>query len=99
MNYRQQKYFLHDPEGEGMEYFDSEEARDIAAKEAVDLYLDDDGWNPDVTNLVVGVVTASAQQADRVDKPDGVDEDEISWDPDHDYVCNYKLRPITPENN
>jgi hypothetical protein len=104
VNYQKQKYFLYDPEGEGMEYFDSEEARDEAAKEAVALYLTDGFWYPEVINLIVGVVTASAQQVDRVNKPDnldedGVDESGVSWDSNYDYTCDYRLLPIDPEKS
>ena len=65
-NYQQQRYFLYDPEGDGMMYFDTEEERDKAAKEAIDDYLDCDEWSDEVVNVVTGIVTHSAQRTNVV---------------------------------
>lgn len=94
-------YFVYDPEGSGLTYFETIEQRDAYAAECVEDYLESyDGWSSEeVTNVVAGVVTRSAQQVDRIDRPDDIDEEGIDgegryWDSDWDYVCNYKMLPV-----
>jgi len=94
-------YFVFDPEGDGMEYFDTEEDRDKAASKAIEKYIDTDGWDPEVVHVTVGVVTHSAQKCDIQERPteeefdeDGCDNDGVYWDSDCMYICNYKMLPI-----
>ena len=52
-----------------------------------------------MVGVVAGVVTHSAQETDREDRPseldeEGCDGDGIYWDPDCEYRCNYKLMPV-----
>ena len=96
-------YFVYDPEGDGLTYFETQEERDAFAQECIRNYLDPDGWSVEVVNVVAGVVTHSAQQVDREDRPDeldeeGVDESGAYWDPDWEYKCNYALRPVGKED-
>jgi len=60
MNYKNQKYFVYDPEGDRMVYFDNEEEAIEAAKEAIEGYLDIDEWHEDVVNVTMDIVTHSA---------------------------------------
>ena len=51
--------------------------------------------------MVAGVVTHSAQQVDRVDRPteldeEGCDGEGVYWEPECNYRCNYKLLPVEP---
>ncbi len=94
-------YFVHDPEGDGFTYFTTEKERDEFASEAIQEYLDD-GWSEEVTYVVTGVITHRAAQTDLVHRPcndeldeEGMDEDGVCWDADWDYICNYKLLPLT----
>lgn len=94
-------YFVMDPEGDGMSYFETIEERDRYAKECLMQYLAD-GWDPEVVNLVAGVVTHSAQEVDHIDRPldldeDGCDDEGVYWDPDWEYVCDYKMLPVERE--
>ena len=98
-------YFVNDPEGDGMMYFETAEERDTYAAKCVEAYLDyyDGAWSEEVTSVIAGVVTHSAQQVDRVDRPDDVDEEGIDgegryWDSDWDYVCNYKMLPVEKDH-
>lgn len=91
-------YFVLDPEGDGITYFKTISERDKFADECIQQYLDHT-WNEEVVNVVAGVVTHSAQQTDREDRPaeldeEGYDGDGIYWNPDFDYMCNYKLLPV-----
>ena len=93
-------YFVLDPEGDGITYFATEEERDAFAENCIQQYFED-RWNEDVVNVVAGIVTHSAQQVDREDRPpdNELDEDECDhsgqyWEPDCEYICDYKLKPI-----
>ena len=95
------KYFLYDPEGDGFELFSSEEERDKKAAECIELYLDEHGWEANVDDVCVGVVTSVATQVNVIKRPPEEDLDEDScdaegfyWDPDFGYICDYKLRPL-----
>lgn len=61
-------YFLYDPEGTGLTFWPSKTARDQAAQQAIQAYLEDDEWFGKVTNVMAGVVThvtkADAQKCD-----------------------------------
>lgn len=103
-NYQQQKYFLYDPEGDGMDYFDTEKERDEAAKKALDKYLDVDGWDSEIVNVVTGIVTHSAQKTNIQKRPpeneiddDGVDSEGYYWQTDCKYMCNYEMKLISDE--
>jgi hypothetical protein len=92
-------YFVYDPEGEGMSYFETIEARDKFASECIEKYLCSDGWSEEVDNVVAGVVTHRAQQTNREDRPDELDEEGcdgegVYWELDIDYMCNYRILPI-----
>jgi len=99
MNYKNQKYFVYDPEGGGMMYFDTEEKAIKMAKEAIEEYLVDGEWQEEVVNIATGIVTQSAQQCN-VSYPDGeideagIDEAGEYWDSDCKYKCNYKLKQV-----
>jgi len=100
-NYQQQRYFLYDPEGDGMQYFDSVDDRDKAAAAAIKDSHSNDGWGEEVINIVVGEVTHSAQEYDRTERPpdaeideDGYDQEGDWWDSDWTVKCNYKMMPI-----
>lgn len=54
-------YFVVDPEGDGVVYFETEEARDEYAERCILKYVDVDGWDDQVTNVVSGVIQNSAQ--------------------------------------
>ena len=91
-------YFVLDPEGDGISYFETIEERDKFAEECIRQYLDD-AWSEEVVHVVAGVVTHSAQQTERQDRPEELDEegcdgDGIYWDPDLEYRCNYEMLPL-----
>lgn len=99
------RFFLREPEGDGMQYFRSETERDAAAAESVLSYLDGDGWSEEVMTVCVGTITGFAQQCNVQHKPKREDfesdddfEDEMSAWPgeEFDTVCEYKIVPIAP---
>ena len=101
---KDKRYFVYDPEGDGMAYFDTMERAHAYAEECIQAYLDGDEWPDTVKAVTAGVVTHAAQEINRVDRPadDEIDEDGLDpegnyWDPDWPYVCNYALLPITGE--
>lgn len=95
-----QPYFLFDPEGSGFVYFKTEKERDESASDAVDAYLNiRDGWDENVTSVIVGKLTGQAAMVD-IETPDGnLDEEDCDeageyWDEGFDYKCNYKIKPL-----
>ena len=95
-------FFLNDPE-DGIYFFKEKAKRDEAAKIAIKEYCDPvDGWSEDVSNVIVGIVTGSAQQIDII-KPigkideDGCDENSEYWGDGVEYKCNYAIKPVTPD--
>lgn len=98
-NFKKEKpYFVLDPEGDGITYFETTEDRDKFAEECVRQYIDDT-WSEEVVYVVAGVITHSAQEVDRQDRPteldeDGLDESGEYWDSDCEYKCNFKMLPV-----
>lgn len=95
-------YFVLDPEGDGITYFETIEERDAFAQDRIDQARDGDGWQEEVEYIIAGVVTHAATQTERQDRPDDVDENgEDSngdfWDPYEQFRCNYKLLPLDPQ--
>ena len=95
-------FFLNDPE-DGICFFKEKAKRDEAAKIAIKQYCDPvDGWNEDVSNVIVGIVTGSAQQVDII-KPigeideDGLDKNSEYWGDGFEYKCGYAIKPVTPD--
>lgn len=96
------RFFLYDPEGDGMQLFATAEERDAAATEAIKLYLDGDGWSEDVESAMVGEVTGRATMCDVVHQvgkidDEGVDEAGEYWPDGGAYEdsckCNYRIEP------
>ncbi|MFA6358935.1 MAG: hypothetical protein WCY09_09795 [Candidatus Omnitrophota bacterium] len=94
------KYFLYDPEGDGMTFYKSIEDRDKAAESAIDNMLDDGAWSESVDQILSGEVTHKATMVDK-QVPDGkidpeTQEDEAGtyWPGDIDYMCRYKMLPL-----
>lgn len=99
--HQEYRYWLYDPEGDGMTYYRTAEARDESAKAAVSQYLDDGVWAEEVSGVVAGVITHLASEVDVLMRPDDLDEEDcdgegIYWGPDMDRRCNYALVPVTP---
>ncbi len=94
------KFWLYDPDGDGLTYYRTESDRDKAAAIAIDLYLDtQDGWNEEVERVTGGVVTHCVKQTDVEHKQtnldeDGCDEDGNSWNSSFDVKCNYEFKAI-----
>ena len=95
-------YYLNDPEN-GIWFYSNEEQRDKEAVEAIHGYKDPvDGWNEDVADISVGVVTGSAVQIDVVHPivpidEDGCDENSEYWGDGFEYKCGYAIKPVTPD--
>lgn len=97
------RYFVYDPNN-GFDTYSTIEARDAAAKEAIELHLDD-GWSEEVTGVCVGEITGRAVQTSVQPKPERKDydteeehDDAISdWggDPIYDSICNYEIRALS----
>jgi len=91
-------YFFYDSEGYGFVYYATEAERDIAVKKSIKSYLDG-YWDESVTEIVIGKITHSVLQVDRVERPEsvndeGVDDEGEHWDDDIEYKCNYGVDKI-----
>jgi hypothetical protein len=91
-------WFAHCPDN-GFEFFATEGEALEAGAEFIQSWLDD-GWAEEVRDVFVGKAIHVSTQCDRVDRPDNLDEDGIDdegryWDPDWDYVCNYRLERLS----
>ena len=58
------RFWLYDPEGNGMAYYWSKEKRDADANEAIQNYLDE-SWSYEVESVCAGEVTHVAQVLDK----------------------------------
>lgn len=92
------RFWLYDPEGNGMAYYWSKEKRDADANEAIQNYLDE-SWSDEVESVCAGEVTHIAQVLDKQMRPDDLDEDEIdgdgnSWTDGMEWRGTYTLEPI-----
>lgn len=99
------RFFLHDPEGDGMRYYRTAKERDADADEAIHGYLDD-CWSEAVVRVVAGEITHHAVARNVELRPrredfesDDEHEQALSDDGfsgnDWQYSCNYELAPIT----
>lgn len=91
-------YFVHDPQGDGFSYFETEQERDDFAHDCIQAYLDD-GWDEEVEHVVAGKLTHRATQTDVIMRPDildedGCDEEGNDWNNDFSHICDYKLLPL-----
>ena len=97
-NFKKEKpYFVLNPEGDGITYFETIEERDKFAEKCIRGYLGDT-WDEEVVNVVAGVITHSAQEVDRQDRPTELDEEDCDeegnyW-ADYEYKCNFKMLPV-----
>lgn len=93
------RYWLNDPEGDGLTYYRTAEARDAAAKDAIDGYLED-GWAEEVEYIAAGEVTHSAQCLNKKQRPADLDEEgcdgEGTYWGDFTWIGNYTLEPLVP---
>ncbi|MGR6833607.1 hypothetical protein [Aliivibrio wodanis] len=87
--------------GEDFYYYKTEDDALESSKEEALGFLLDDGWSEEVTNVMVGKVTATAVQVERVERPDescvdeqGYDDEGRNWS-EFNYYCDYKCLPIT----
>lgn len=99
------RFFLHDPEGDGMRYFKSSEDRDTYAAATIQAYLDD-CWSEEVVQVVAGEIThhVVAKNVKLRPKREDFESDEAHEHAlsdlgfsgnDWDYTCNYELAPIS----
>jgi hypothetical protein len=96
------RFFLFDPEWEGMMFFKSEADRAAAAEDAINAYKDlDNGWSEEVERLCMGEVTHVCTQTNVVERPsdeeldeEGCDGEGTYWDPDIELRCDYEMLPI-----
>jgi len=99
------RYFLYEPEGDGLLFFATEADRDCAARECISEYLSSsDGWGESVTDIFVGTVTGLTQATNLQKRPpdeeldeDGYDEDGTDWSHGFDEICSYKVLPLSGE--
>lgn len=96
------RFWLHDPEGEGLMFYKHESERDEAAKEAIEEYLDD-YWAEEVTQVCAGTLTHMATQTNKRMRPAPDELDEYGndpngehWMPEWDYKCQYEMLPLPP---
>ncbi len=92
------RFWLYDPEGDGMTYYRTREARDDAGEQAIAAYLDE-SWADEVEGVVAGEVTHFAQCLDKKMRPDDLDDEMCDdegayWPHDWQWMGNYTLAAI-----
>lgn len=93
-------YWLYDTDsGEGMTYYASQEARDRAAKKAIENHLDGIDWIEDIEHISAGVVTHRVVKTDVLQRPlvldeNGEDENGMYWGGDDLEKCEYEMVPF-----
>jgi hypothetical protein len=97
-------YFLYDPNGDGVQFFATQEERDQAAKDIIEECLDGGEWGAGVDEIVAGVVTHKSTKVDILKRPpdeeiddDGLDLEGNYWG-DYNERCNFELKPIDPQS-
>ncbi len=96
------RFFLFDPEGDGMTFFKTEAERDSYAKVSINGYRDScEGWSEDVESVCAGTVTHIVKKTDSVKRPPDEEIDEEGndgegnwWDSDWSEMCNYELSEL-----
>lgn len=99
---KEYRYWVYSPEGDGMLFFRSPQARDEFAASVIPDYMDGDNWTESVDQVCCGVVTHLSTEVDRQERPDDLDEEGIAgdgtyWDSDCTHRCNYKMLPLPSE--
>ena len=75
------RFYLYDPEGEGMMYFPTQELRDAWAETILGEYRDENsGWNDEVEYISRGEVTEFPQVLDKKYRPPQHELDEHQCD-------------------
>lgn len=91
-------YFYGDMACADFEYFENKEDRDEAVKDAIQAYLDADGWDEQVEQIIVGEVTGVSTQFDKREPQGEIDENGDDENGDYfgsfDYICNYKIEDL-----
>lgn len=94
------KFWLYDPESDGMVYYDTKDDRDADATKALQGYLDEDGWHDEVEYVSMGEVTHYAQCKNKKVRPpdedleDGCDGEGTYWQSDIAWIGNYAMETI-----
>lgn len=97
--HKSQPYFLYDPEDSEFIYFKNEIDRDNVVNDVIGNYLHNDGWEQEVTDIIVGKLTGQASMVE-VNTPNGeldengCDETGLYWENKGDYTCNYEMKPL-----
>lgn len=99
------RYWLYDPEGDGMVYFRSAAERDKRASAVIESYLDEE-WAEEVELVAAGELTHFAQLIDRQLRPADEDLDEdmcdgegTSWPEGMAWRGNYTLAPLNASSD
>lgn len=101
------RYWLFDPEGDGMMYFHSKEERDAHGQRCIDEYRSGDGWGgeeDEIEGVCAGEVTHIAKVINKRMRPDdlgadGMDKDGDVWPDGAEWIGRYALEPIEVDNN
>jgi hypothetical protein len=91
------RFWLNDPEGDGLTYYRTKEDRDAEAERVIDTYLDD-GWSEEVEWVVGGEVTHVAAIKTKRKRPDDLDEENMDgegtyWG-DFEWMGNYHFEHL-----
>ena len=92
------RFWLYDPEGDGMTYWRTAADRDKAAERVIPTYLDD-CWAEETEYICAGEVTHIARAKDKQMRPDNLDDEDIDgegnyWPLGVAWSGNYTLEPI-----
>jgi len=93
-----EKYFLYDPEN-GFETFETNKKCLEEANNSIQHYLHD-GWDENVENVVIGIITHSAMKTNVEHKPNNPEEaEDINCSNEFAYTCDYEMLPsnLPPE--
>lgn len=95
------RFWLIDPEGDGMTYYRTAEDRDRAAALAIDACRGDgdEGWDEDgLDGIAAGEVTHVARVTEKKMRPDDLDDEQcdgegVYWG-DFEWMGNYTMVPL-----
>lgn len=100
------RYWLFDPEGDGLMFFRSQAERDAHGQACIDGYLFDGEWPDEVEGVCAGEVTHIAKVLNKLMRPDdcdldddGFDEDGEAWPEEVGWRGRYTLEPLEPERD
>lgn len=95
------KFFVYDPYGHGMVFFETEDDAIKASRVFIEDYLDVGEWLEGVDRIIIGNVTHMSVRTNVIKRPSdsdideaGFDTEENYWGDDYEEKCNFLVLKI-----